>query len=66
MGKFTNLFGAVATREPDGDIKSRGQTDLPVCKFCGGEIISVRSDFDASTRTSIFRVSCKNCGKDQK
>lgn len=65
MGKFTNLFGAAATREPDGEIKSHGQTDFPVCKFCGGDLIVVRADFDAKSRGSNKSIACKQCGRDQ-
>lgn len=68
MGKFTEVFGGANIMADTGNakiIKSQPQSDFPTCKNCGGELISVRADFDSATRSSNHVIACKICGKSQ-
>ena len=65
MGLFTEKFGAAAGLEQKADKISQPQAQFPTCKHCGGDLVSVRKNFDPSTRKSDFCVSCSVCGKTQ-
>jgi len=66
MGTFTNMFGAASgVNEKIPDTISSSQSQFPVCKFCGGDLIVVRANFDADSRGSDKSINCKECGRNQ-
>jgi len=67
MGIFTDRFGHASINERPADKVSQPNTNsqAPVCKFCGGELIVVRANFDITTRRSDKSINCRECGRNQ-
>lgn len=63
MGTFTNVFGHFTSEAPAGTIKSHGQSTIPICKHCGGDLMVLRQNFNVQTRSSDKSFACKQCGK---